>query len=466
VRNNKIFSLGLAALILGGCSMIPKYQRPEAPVPAVLPGGPAAPAGAAAAPAASELAWQEFFTDPGLRTVIELALANNRDLRIAALNVDRMQALYRIQRSNLYPSVAAVAGAESTGIPRQMSSNDESYTAGQYSVLGTASWEIDLFGRLRSQNAQALDQFLATVEGRKAAQISLVAAVANGFLLLAADRESLDLARATLEAQKTSYDLILKSRDAGVASDLTLSQSRSQVEVARVDVARYTGFVATDINALNLLAGTPIPDELLPGGLAAVAELRDISAGLDSEILLLRPDIVAAEYRLKGANANIGAARAAFFPRISLTGALGAVAPGLSNLFQSGTGAWSYSAQIAQPIFAGGALRANLKGAKVDRDIAVAEYEKAIQTAFRETGDALALRSTLVDQLDAQQALVGALDKSYRLSEALFKEGIDSYLGVLINQRALYLAQRSLVATRLARRSNQVSLFKVLGGGL
>jgi len=466
VRNDKIFSLGLAALLLGGCSMIPKYQRPEAPVPAVLPGGPAAPAGAAAAPAASELAWQEFFTDPGLRAVIELALANNRDLRIAALNVDRMQAFYRIQRSNLYPSVAAVAGAESTGIPRQMSSTDESYTAGQYSVLSTASWEIDLFGRLRSLNAKALDQFLATVEGRKAAQISLVAAVANGFLLLAADRESLDLARATLEAQKTSYDLILKSRDAGVASDLTLSQSRSQVEAARVDVARYTGFVATDINALNLLAGTPIPDELLPGGLATVAELRDISAGLDSEVLLQRPDIVAAEYRLKGANANIGAARAAFFPRISLTGALGAVAPGLSNLFQSGTGAWSYSAQIAQPIFAGGALKANLKGAKVDRDIAVAEYEKAIQTAFRETGDALALRSTLVDQLDAQQSLVGALDKSYRLSEALFKEGVDSYLGVLINQRALYLAQRSLVAARLARRSNQVTLFKVLGGGL
>jgi len=188
VRNNRIFSLGLAALLLGGCTMIPKYQRPEAPVPAVLPGGPAAPAGAAAAPAASELAWQDFFTDPGLRAVIELALANNRDLRIAALNVDRMQALYRIQRSNLYPSVAAMAGAESTGIPRQMSSTDESYTVGQYSVLGTASWEIDLFGRLRSQNAKALDQFLATVEGRKAAQISLVAAVANGFLLLAADR--------------------------------------------------------------------------------------------------------------------------------------------------------------------------------------------------------------------------------------------------------------------------------------
>jgi multidrug efflux system outer membrane protein len=450
--------------------MIPKYTRPEAPIPAALPGGAAPSAAAASAttglPAASELSWQEFFTDPGLRAVIELALANNRDLRIAALNVDRMQALYRIQRSNLYPSVAAVAGVENTGIPRQMSSDGDSTTVGQYNVLGTASWEIDLFGRLRSLKARALDQFLATVEGRKAVQITLVAAVANGYLLLAADRESLDLARSTLEAQKTSYGLILKSRDAGVASDLTLSQSQSQVEAARVDVARYAGFVATDINALNLLAGTQVPNEMLPGGLAAVAELKDISAGLDSEILLRRPDIVAAEYRLKGANANVGAARAAFFPRISLTGALGTVAPGLSNLFQSGTGAWSFSAEIAQPIFAGGAVKANLKGAKVERDIAVAEYEKAIQTAFRETGDALALRSTLVDQLDAQQSLVGALDKSYRLSEALFKEGIDSYLGVLVNQRALYVARRSLVATRLARRSNQVTLFKVLGGGL
>jgi multidrug efflux system outer membrane protein len=296
--------------------------------------------------------------------------------------------------------------------------------------------------------------------------MSLVAAVAEGYLMLAADRESLELARATLEAQKTSYDLILKSRDAGVASDLTLRQSQSQVEAARVEVARYTGLVATDTNALNLLAGKQVPADLLPGGLASVAELKDVSAGLKSEILLQRPDILAAEYQLKGANADIGAARAAFFPRISLTGAAGTLAPELSHLFESGTGNWSYAPQIVLPIFSGGSLVASLKAANVDRDIAVAQYEKAIQTAFREVSDALALRSTFADQLNAQESLANALDESYRLSEARFKEGIDSYLGVLVAQQSLYDAQRGLVSARLARRSNQVALFKVLGGGL
>jgi len=457
---NKIFSLALAVLLLGGCTMIPKYNRPESPVPAALP------AGSSAAPAAADLAWREFFTDPGLRAVIEMALENNRDLRIAALNVEKTQALYRIQRASLYPSVAAAAGADNYRLPQQMSSTGNPQTIEQWSVLGTASWEIDLFGRLRSLKAKALNQFLATVEARKAAQISLVAAVADGYLMLAADREALDLAQATLEAQKTSYDLILKSRDAGVTSDLTLRQAQSQVEAARVDVARYTGLVATDTNALNLLAGKPIPDDSLPGGLNSLAELKDISAGLDSGILLQRPDILAAEYQLKGANANIGAARAAFFPRISLTAAAGSLAPELSHLFQDGTGYWNYAPQIVQPIFAGGSLVANLRVAKVDRDIAVAQYEKAIQTAFREVSDALVRRQALVNQLDAQQSLVNALDESYRLSDARYKEGIDSYLGVLVSQRSLYDAQRGLVSTRLAQRSNQIALFKVLGGGL
>lgn len=458
---SKVIVTGLIALLLGGCTMIPKYRRPEAPVPAALPGS-AAPATAAAA----DLAWGEFVTDPGLRAVVELALANNRDLRIAALNVEKAQALYRVQRSALYPGVAAAAGADDYKVPRQMTSSGEAYTVGQYSVMGTASWEIDLFGRLRSLKARALNQFLATVEGRKAAQISLVAAVANGYMVLAADRESLALARATLETQRASYELIRKSREAGIASDLTLSQSRSLVEAARVDVARYTGLVAVDANALDLLAGAPVPAELLPGGLAAIAELRDISPGLDSAVLLRRPDIAAAEYQLKSANANIGAARAAFFPRLSLTGALGTVAPGLAHLFESGTGSWSFSPQIVQPIFTGGSLAGNLRGAKADRDIAVAQYERAIQSAFREISDALAQRSALADQLDAQQSLVGSLDESYRLSEARFREGIDSYLGVLVSQRSLYDAQRGLVATRLARRTNQITLFKVLGGGL
>ena len=461
---NKIVSLGLAVLLLGGCTMMPRYHRPEAPVPAALPGGAAA--GMTAAPAASELAWREFFTDPGLQAVIELALANNRDLRIAALSVEKVRALYRIQTSGLYPSAAVAAGLDKYRIPEQVSSTGSAYTVEQYSVLGTASWEIDLFGRLRSLKARALNQFMATVEGRRATQISLVAAVSDGYLLFAADREALELAQATLETQKTSYGLIRQSREAGVASDLTLRQSQSLVEAARVDVARYTGYVATDKNFLDLLAGTQVPADLLPGRLAAVAELKDISAGLDSGILLQRPDILAAEYQLKSANANIGAARAAFFPRISLTGALGTLAPALAHLFESGTGYWDYSPQITQPIFAGGSLIANLKGAKADRDIAVAQYEKAIQVAFREVSDAVILRSTLEDQLSAQESLVKALDESYRLSEARFKEGVDSYLGVLVSQRSLYDAQRGLVLTRLVRRTNQVALFKVLGGGL
>jgi multidrug efflux system outer membrane protein len=459
----KIVPLALALLLLGGCTMIPKYRRPEAPVPAALPAGPA---GVTAEPSGAELAWQSFFTDPGLSAVIELALANNRDLRIAALNVEKAQALYRIQRSNLYPNVAAAASADKTRVPAQASPTGSAYTSEQYSVLGTASWEIDLFGRLRSLKARALNQFLATVEARRAAQISLVAAVADGYLLLAADRESLALAQATLEAQKTSYDLILKSRDAGISSDLTLSQSRSQVEAARVDVARYTGLVATDQNFLDVLVGTQVPADLLPERLASIAELEDIPAGLDSAILLERPDILAAEYQLKSANANIGAARAAFFPRISLTAAAGTLAPALAALFDAGTGMWTYSPQILQPIFAGGSLRANLKSAKVDRDIAVAQYEKAIQAAFREASDAIVLRSTLADQMNAQEALVSALDESYRLSKARFNEGIDSYLGVLVTQQSLYGAERGLVSTRLARRANQIALFKVLGGGL
>jgi len=463
---NKIFSLALAVLLLGGCTMIPRYNRPEAPVPAALPAGTSGAAEATAATTAVDLSWQKFFTDPGLRAAIELALANNRDLRIAALNVEKMQALYRIQRASLYPGVAAAAGADNYRVPRQMSSTGNAYIVEQWSVMGTASWEIDLFGRLRSLKAKALNQFLATVEARKAARISLVAAVADGYLMLAADRESLDLAQATLEAQKASYEMILKSRDAGISSDLTLRQAQSQVEAARVDVARYTGLVATDTNALNLLAGKPIPADLLPGGLNTVPELEDISAVLSSGILLGRPDILAAEYQLKGANANIGAARAAFFPSVSLTAAAGTLAPELSNLFQSGTGYWNYAPQIVQPIFAGGSLVANLRAAKVDRDIAVAQYEKAIQTDFREVSDALVRRQALVNQLDAQQSLAQALDESYRLSDARYKEGIDNYLGVLVAQRSLYDAQRGLVSTRLARRSNQVALFKVLGGGL
>jgi len=462
----KTLLLGLSFLLLGGCSMAPKYNRPDVPVPKAWPESAAVEAGSAGAPGAANLAWREFFTDTSLRFVIELALVHNRDLRIAALNVEKARALYRIQRSNLLPGVAAAAGANDYRVPEQMTSDGDSYTVAQYSVLGTVSWELDLFGRVRSLKAKALNQFFATAQARTAAQISLVAAVAENYLTLAADQEALRLAQATLEAQKTSYDLIQKSRDAGVSSDLVLRQSQSQVEAARVDVARYTGLVAVDKNALNLLVGTAVSADLLPDGLGTVGELKDVYAGLDSEVLLRRPDILAAEFQLKGTNANIGAARAAFFPRISLTAAAGTVGPELSSLFESGTGSWSFVPQIVAPIFAGGSLAANLKAAKVDRDIAVALYEKAIQSAFREVSDALVRRIAFVSQLDGQEALVDALGESYRLSEARYKAGIDSYLGVLVTQRSFYDAQRGLVAIRLARQVNQVELFKAVGGGI
>ena len=441
--------------------MAPKYSRPAPPVPETWPNGALQGAG----PAAADLRWQDFFTDPGLRSVIDLALANSRDLRVAALNVEKAQALYRIQRSELYPGVGVMASGDRYRLPEKMSSDGKASIKEQDSVnVGVLSWELDLFGRLRNLKERALNQYLATEQARTATQTSLVAAVAQSYLLHAADSENLQLAKATFEAQKAAYELIAKSRELGIASDLELRQAQSQVDSARSEVAQFRGLVALDRNALDLLTGTPVPAELLPEGLTAVGELKDVSAGLPSEVLLGRPDILAAEFQLKAAYANIGAARAAFFPRVSLTAGAGSMSPELSGLFGSGTRTWSFAPQAIAPIFAGGSLRANLKVAKADRDIAVAQYEKAIQAAFREVGDGLVRRESLAEQLDAQRSLVAALDESHRLSTARYQAGLDGYLGVLVAQRSLYGAQQGLVATRLAYQTNQITLYKTLGG--
>jgi multidrug efflux system outer membrane protein len=311
-----------------------------------------------------------------------------------------------------------------------------------------------------------LQQYLATEQARDAAQISLVAAVANTYLTLAADRENLRLAQATLDDQKASYDLIQRSRDAGIASDLDLREAQTQVEAARVDIAQFSGLVATDQNALNLLVGTTVKDDLLPRSLDSDETLKDVSAGLPSDVLLRRPDILSAEHQLKAAYANIGAARAAFFPQITLTGGGGLMTSHLADLFSGDSKTWSFAPQAVVPIFDAGMRRANLKATKVDRDIAVAGYEKAIQSAFREVSDSLALRTRLMEQQQAQQALVGALSETYRLSDARYKAGIDSYLSVLVAQRSLYSAQQGLVSVRRARMTNLVTLYKVLGGGM
>jgi len=419
----------------------------------------------ASAPAAPELPWREFFADERLQKIIGIALDNNRDLRVAALNVERARALYGIQRAGLLPSVNAVGMMSKQLIPADLSTTGYAMTAEQYSVnLGITSWEIDFFGRIRSLKDQALEEYLATDDARRSAQISLVSAVAQAYLTLTADREALKLVASTLETQEASYKLIRKRQDVGLASGLDLLRAQSQVDTARGDVARYTQLTAQDENALNLLAGSPLPQELLTSDLGSVNPPKEISPGLSSELLLRRPDVLAAEHQLKADNANIGAARAAFFPRISLTSVIGTASADLSGLFKAGQGTWLFAPQIMMPIFDARTWSA-YDVTKVEKEISIAQYEKVIQTAFREVADALAVRGTVNQQIAAQQSLVGAVAETYRLSNARYTRGIDSYLSVLDAQRSLYGAEQVLIILRLARIVNTVTLYKVLGGG-
>jgi multidrug efflux system outer membrane protein len=439
------------------------------PVPATWPESAASQADAPSALAAANTKWQEFFTDQALQAVIALALENNRDLRKAALNIEKVQALYRIRRSEQFPTVNASATGDLLRVPSMTVAGfsiPQAMTVQEYTVnLGVASWELDLFGRVRSLKRAALENFLATEQTRSATQIALVAAVANGYLTLAGDRENLRLAQETLKTQRASYELILGSRNMGIASDLDLRQAQSQVEAAQVDIARYTGQVALDENALNLLVGTPVSASLLPTELGSDQALKDITPGLPSEVLLRRPDILAAEHQLKAEYANIGAARAAYFPQITLTGSGGLMSSQLHDLFQGNPTTWIFAPQVALPVFDMGARKANVKVAQVDRDIAITEYEKAIQSAFWEVSDSLSLRTRLMEEQTAQQSLVNTLEETYRLSEARYKTGIDNYLSVLVAQRSLYAAQQTLVILRLSRLSSLVTLYKVLGGG-
>ena len=451
------------AFTLAGCSMAPAYVRPPSPVPPALPPTDAA----AGAPLVSEVQWQGYFTDARLRAVIELALANNRDLRMAMLNIERAQAFYRIQRAELFPAVSVGANVSTQRIPEEVARDGEAYTSTLYTVaLGVAGWELDLFGRIRSLKASSLEQYLATEQAAVATRLSLVAAVAQAYLTRAADAENLQLAQATLETLQSSLDLIQKSRDLGVASDLELNQIRSQVEAARADVARFTGLMAVDLNTLQVLVGAPVSPDLLPETLGSVTPPPPISAGLSSDVLLRRPDILSAEHQLRSANADIGAARAALFPRISLTMGVGISSSELSSLFGGGTGMWSFAPQIMQPIFNSGALKSRVKVTELEREMAVAGYEKGIQVAFAEVSNALTLRKTLVDQRAAQEALVKSLEATYRLYDARFKAGIDGYLGVLVAQQAFISAQKALVGVRLSEQANLVTLYKVLGGGV
>jgi multidrug efflux system outer membrane protein len=456
-------ALFCAALALAGCTMIPKYSRPEAPVSARFPGG------AAQSSDAADIRWRDFFTDPRLKRCIEIALENNRDLRVAVLNVEQARAQYRIARSSLFPTIDATGNYTRARAAADSHSNPtaSAVTTNQFSVsVGNTAYELDLFGRVRSLSRQALDTYFAKDETRRSAQLALVAQVATQYLTLREQEEQLALARQTLLAVQKSYDLNKKQFDIGTASELDLSTADAQVQTAKINVITFERTSAQAANYLALLIGQPLPNDLPPGRpLRSQGVLADIPAGLPSDLIARRPDILAAEQTLLAANANIGAARAAFFPVISLTSSAGNTSVQLLQLFNHAALAWSFAPQISIPIFNGGQNLANLDVAKISKRIEIANYEKSIQTAFREVADALAGRTTYTREITAQEALVAAQQRRYDLTETRYRSGIDSYLAVLLAQQDLYSAQRDLVSTRTDRLANLITLYKALGGG-
>ncbi len=446
-----------SVLMFSGCATLVPDRTSVAPaIPVQWP----ADAGQRQATDVAALGWRDFFTDPRLQQVIDQALENNRDLRVAVLNVERARGQYRIQRADRVPALAVQAQGQRSGGDAPVT---EQYSAG----LGITDFELDLSGRVRNLSEAALQQYFAVAANRRNAQLGLVAETATAWLTLAADRELLRIAEATLASHEDSLRLAQARFERGGSSALELAQTRTLVETAGTDTARLRGQVQQDRNALSLLAGGTLDEALLPSAetVLDIAALAPPPAELPSDVLLQRPDIMAAEHTLLAANANIGAARAAFFPSIRLTGSIGSTSSELSGLFDSGTRAWSFLPTITLPIFQGGRLRANLDVATADRDIALAEYEKAIQAGFRETADALASSSSLDAQAASQQALVEAAMQAERLSQARYDAGLDSFVTLLDARRTAYAAQQSQLQTTLARQANRIALYKVLGGG-
>lgn len=456
------------AAVLAACSMAPQYERPESPVAEHFSQLPPEFRGNADSGDLTQVAWQQFYLDPQLKSVLELALENNRDLRIATLNVEQVQAQYRIQRAELFPNFDVTAGGTRQRVPASVSQTGTETISSQYSVgLGVASYELDLFGRVNSLRESALDQYLASVEAQRSARLSLTAQVGDAYFTWAANRTLFDLTQDTLARQQESHEMVQRRYDQGLASELDLSQSASAVYAARADRALYQRQLARSFTALELLVGAPLRAEVLAKNLQIDGnELASLPVSLSSEVLLQRPDVLQAEYELRAANANIGAARAAFFPRISLTASGGTASRELDGLFESGSGSWSFSPQLSLPIFAWGANAANLDVAKLRKEAEIAAYERTIQVAFKEALDSLQALDTFSEQLQAQQDLASASAKNLQLAELRYEKGVDSFLDVLVSQRDYNAARQSLVVTRLTQLRNRITLFKALGGGV
>jgi len=462
----RLFLVITAASLTACSTMAPPYERPAAPVAGEFPTGAAYKATPAGGSPAVDIGWRDFLADPRLQRLVETALKNNRDLRVAVLNVAQVQAQYRIQRAALLPQVSGFADASHSRTPGSLTQSGNPLVTHAYEAGVSAAWEIDFFGRLRSLSDAALEQYFATAYARQAAEILLVSQVADQYLTMLALDEQMGVTRQTLETAQASYKIVKLQFDTGTAPELTLQQAQSVVEQANANYAAQVRARAQAENGLVLLIGQPLRADL-PPGLPMNEEkiLADIPAGLPSDLLARRPDILQAEALLRAENADIGAARAAFFPRISLTGSLGSASSTLGGLFGGGSQAWSFLPSITVPIFEGGALRASLDVAKIQKDIGIAQYEKAIQTAFREVADALAARGTYDEQLAAQARYTATQQRSLELAQFRYRNGVDTYLNVLTAQTGLYNAQLTLVSTRLQRLTGLVDLYRSLGGG-
>jgi len=459
----RAYLIALPLIFTSACSLQPEYVRPD---PAVAATYPEETEGSGMQLAAADIGWRDFFGDPQLQQFVELALQNNRDLRVAALTVSELQAQWRIESAALLPQVSMFAERSRSRTPRDLSRIERLETVGSYSVGASLGWEIDLFGRLRSLREAALQEYLASQQARYAVQMSLISQVAMGYLAVIACDELLEVTERTLDSAVTSYELAKLQFDIGSGSELDLRQAETLVEQARANRAAQVRARAQAQNALVLLVGLPDLPEPRPGAQLSDPDiLEDVPAGLPSALLTRRPDVLQAEALLRSANADIGAARALFFPSIDLTGTAGSASAHLDGLFKAGSAAWSVSPVAALPLFAGGANRANLKAAEVREKIAVAQYQRTVQGAFREVADGLAARATFLQQIASLERFVEAQGRRLELAQVLYRNGESSYLDVITAQFDLYDAQLVLVTTRLQRLTNLIDLYRALGGG-
>ncbi|WP_417615391.1 efflux transporter outer membrane subunit [Oceanisphaera sp.] len=467
---NKLSRVILAATcasLLAACSTAPQYQQPSPAVPEKwLATDDGEGAGAELSLASTDIQWRDFFTDTGLQQLISATLEHNQDLRAAALSVEVLRARYQIERSALYPNLAIGGGSTRQRLPADLSPSGSAATSGRYdAAVGLSTYEVDFFGRVRNLSAAALETYLATEYAQRSLQTSLISEVSTAYLSWLTNRDQLKLAEATLDSYEENLNLIRQRFEGDVASSLDVTQAQTLVHQARTQVARFDRLVKQELNALAFFTGHNLPSTITESRSSIPIAMGHIEAGLPSSLLTRRSDILEAEHKLRAAYADIGAARAAFFPSITLTANAGVASSELSGLFEGGSGAWLFAPQINLPIFTGGRLKAGLEVAETTRDIRVAEYQQTVQQAFRDVADSLAARETYKVQVDAQQALVDANSEYFELAQNRYNAGVDNYLTVLDAQRQYFSARQQLLSDRFNQLAAEISLFRALGGG-